>query len=136
MGMKLIIAGSRDLDKYRVFYEVVTDFGISIDYYEGDIDCREFTISEFITGGCPTGADQFPYLFSNFSDVEGLVHIKEYPADWKSHGKAAGPIRNRQMAEYGDALLLIWDGKSRGSSNMKKEMERLGKPIYEIIITK
>jgi len=58
----------------------------------------------------------------------------EFPADWDTHGRAAGPIRNKQMAEYGDALLLIWDGESRGSANMKSNMKKLGKPVYEIII--
>ncbi len=60
--------------------------------------------------------------------------LKEFPPDWEKHGKAAGPIRNKEMAEYADALLLIWDGKSRGSASMKKEMEKLEKPIYEVIL--
>jgi hypothetical protein len=38
------------------------------------------------------------------------------------------------MAEYADALILVWDGKSRGSASMKREMEKLGKPIYEVIV--
>lgn len=29
---------------------------------------------------------------------------------------------------------LIWAGKSRGSANMKKEMEKLNKPVYEVIV--
>ena len=50
------------------------------------------------------------------------------------NGKAAGHVRNKKMAEYGDALLLIWDGKSKGSANMKKEMQKLNKPIYEVTL--
>jgi hypothetical protein len=38
------------------------------------------------------------------------------------------------MAEEGDALLLIWDGESKGSANMKKEMLFKKKPIYEVIL--
>ncbi len=67
----------------------------------------------------------------------GLVNFKkvvEFPADWDTNGRSAGPIRNKQMAEYGDALLLIWDGKSAGSRNMKETMEKLNKPVYEYII--
>jgi hypothetical protein len=40
------------------------------------------------------------------------------------------------MAEYADALLLIWDGKSRGSLNMKQQMLKLEKPVYEVIVKK
>lgn len=59
--------------------------------------------------------------------------VMRFNANWLL-GPMAGPIRNRKMAEYADALLLIWDGKSKGSANMKQEMTRLGKPVYEIIL--
>ena len=38
------------------------------------------------------------------------------------------------MAEYADAALVIWDGKSKGSADMLKQMHRLEKPvaIYEM----
>jgi hypothetical protein len=52
------------------------------------------------------------------------------------HGRSAGPKRNRKMAEYSDALLLIWDGESPGSSSMKKAMIALGKPVFEVILRK
>lgn len=64
------------------------------------------------------------------------VPVKTFRADWKKHGKAAGPIRNREMAQYADALLLIWDGTSRGSKNMKEEMLKLNKPVYEVVLKK
>ena len=62
------------------------------------------------------------------------IHFALFDADWETHGKAAGPIRNAQMAKYADALLLIWDWKSKGSANMKQEMFKLNKPVYEVII--
>lgn len=46
------------------------------------------------------------------------IPVVEFPADCKLHRKAAGPIRNEQMAQYADALILVWDGKSAGSSSM------------------
>lgn len=62
--------------------------------------------------------------------------VAEFPADWDKFGKAAGHIRNTEMANYADALLLIWDGESKGSANMKYQMNQLGKPIYEVILRK
>ena len=44
-----------------------------------------------------------------------------------AHDKAAGPIRNRQMAEYADYLIAFWDGESRGTRNMIETMKKLGK---------
>lgn len=58
------------------------------------------------------------------------IPCTRFPAVWKAHGKAAGPIRNNQMALYADALIAIWDGKSRGTLNMIEAMRALGKPVY------
>lgn len=40
------------------------------------------------------------------------------PADWDGKGKAAGYIRNAEMADYADALIAFWDDESRGTGNM------------------
>ena len=66
-----------------------------------------------------------------WAESHGIL-VERYPADWNTHGKAAGPIRNRQMAENADALLLIWDGKSRGSANMLKQAEEFGLALLEV----
>jgi hypothetical protein len=117
--MKLIIAGSRDIDPFRAFYEVAKA-----------IWAFDINFTELVTG-CATGPDQVPYLIR---EVSPATSIKEFPADWKAYGKSAGPKRNVEMAEYADALLLIWDGQSRGSKNMKLCMEAKGKPVYEIVV--
>lgn len=57
--------------------------------------------------------------------------VEYFPAEWMRHGKKAGPIRNREMAEAAEALILVWDGKSKGSANMKREAERMGLKIWE-----
>ena len=44
--------------------------------------------------------------------------VEKYHADWNRDGKAAGPIRNTQMAKVADALIAFWDGNSRGTQNM------------------
>ena len=116
--MKLIIAGTRTLPQKVILY-----------IHEWWIDNNKPTITEVVEGGA-AGVDYCGYLWAKFNGIP----VKEFEAEWKKHGKAAGPIRNRAMAEYADELLLIWDGKSRGSKNMKEEMEKLNKPIHEILI--
>ena len=44
--------------------------------------------------------------------------MKEFKADWVKYGKAAGPIRNEEMAKYADACIVFWDGKSPGAKSM------------------
>jgi hypothetical protein len=77
------------------------------------------------TGICPievicgeaNGADR---LGKQFAKSEGY-RVKSFHADWDTHGKSAGPIRNKDMGMYvgADGLLIaFWDGKSRGTKNM------------------
>ena len=121
--MKLIIAGSRDLMGMQSF-----------DYHalEGLLYGVIELFPDEIVSGCSGIIDNAAIKFAGYNDIK----LSKFPADWTTHGKAAGPIRNRQMAEYGDALLLIWDGNSRGSASMLNEMEKLNKPVYEVILRK
>jgi hypothetical protein len=54
--------------------------------------------------------------------------VKTYPADWKKHGKAAGPIRNTEMlADFKpDIVLAFWDGVSRGTKHMIETAVKAG----------
>lgn len=58
------------------------------------------------------------------------IPIKPFPANWDKYGRAAGPIRNSQMANYADSLICCWDGKSRGSKNMIETMQKMSKLVY------
>lgn len=113
--VKLIIAGSRHLKPSTAT--------ISWELYE-----KKLLPTEIVSGGAK-GVDYAGWLFAK----EFKLPCAVYEPKWGEYGKAAGPKRNRLMAEYADALLLIWDGKSRGSKNMKEEMKKLNKPVYEVI---
>ena len=114
--MKLIIAGSRTL---KVTPEEIMQY------------CTDFNIQpSIIISGHARGIDACGEDFAHFRGLS----LHGFPANWGKYGKIAGIKRNKQMASFGDALLLIWDGKSTGSANMKKEMIDLGKKVYEIII--
>lgn len=121
--MKLIIAGSRVFNfDHDFIHEAI--YAVN-NYQRGGPDL------EIVSGGSK-GID---LAARNYAEAWEIPYT-EFSADWEANGRAAGPIRNRQMANHGDALLLIWDGESRGSHNMKSEMVKLGKPVYEIIIKK
>lgn len=51
-----------------------------------------------------------------------------FSADWQTHGKAAGMIRNRAMVEQGnpDLCLAFWDGNSRGTLDCLSRAVRAG----------
>lgn len=58
------------------------------------------------------------------------VPVTVFQAAWATYGSSAGPRRNRQMADYAEALIAIWDGKSRGTLNMIKEATKRKLKIY------
>ena len=104
---KVIIAGGRDFDDYLSLDDFVCRCLGEIPGGFQDMDIQ------IISGGAK-GADS---LGERFAKDENIPLIK-FPANWNKHGKAAGPIRNKQMAETGDILIAFWDGNSRGTKNM------------------
>jgi predicted Rossmann fold nucleotide-binding protein DprA/Smf involved in DNA uptake len=121
--MKLIIAGGRDLYIDGKFLDALLD---QFNCFPGEI----------VSGGA-TGIDACAKAFCRY-EFEFHKHYKipykEFSADWDKFGRAAGPIRNKLMAEYADALLIIWNNESKGSKSMINEMLKLKKPVYEVIL--
>ena len=58
------------------------------------------------------------------------IPVVRYVPSWSKHGLYAGILRNREMAQNADALLAIWDGKSRGTANMIREAKERGLKTY------
>lgn len=80
--------------------------------------------TDAIEGGAP-GIDA---LAATWAKSRGLRHTR-VPADWKKHGKAAGPKRNRIMAQLADALIAI-PGAGTGTRSMIREAERCDLEIF------
>lgn len=119
--MKTIIAGGRD----------ITDRALA----ERAIKRARFHITEVVCGDC-RGVDQ---IGAEWAEAQGIP-VKKFPADWNKDGNAAGPIRNRRMAEYANQLIAVWDGESKGTHNMIQEasarhlevyVEFIGKPKFD-----
>lgn len=123
--MKLIIAGTRTLSFNHIQISMFLEF----------FGIHPYDVTQVVSGEA-NGVDTSGEEFANVYISDKPDYLKKFPADWDKHGKAAGPIRNKDMAQYADALLLIWDGQSRGSKNMKEQMQALNKPIYEVALRK
>lgn len=68
-----------------------------------------------------------------WAESQGLPYVRFVPG-WGLHSKRyAAFIRNNDMAFYGDALLAIWDGSSKGTRHMIEAMKELGKPVKVVI---
>jgi hypothetical protein len=114
--MKLIVAGSRTFDDYVLLRKQIKQWLASLiiaHKFTGDYKEGLFEITEIVSG-CARGADRLGELYAK----RRKIPIKKFPADWKKYGKRAGFLRNLEMAEYADAVILFWDGKSKGTKNM------------------
>lgn len=161
--LRIIIAGSRFFEDYNLFESTMFKvlFHLNKEYPQYNIlvinkEERLFKINPCnlaIISGMAKGADTLAVRFANKYNLA----LKEFPADWNnlnvlpcrvitnsygSYNALAGHKRNRDMAVYASSddafgvLVLFWDGKSKGSKNMKSQAVAFGLEIYESIINR
>ena len=104
--MKLLIVGSRS----------ITDFDLS-PYISSDVD----TVISGGAGGIDTLAEQY-------ADLHRLSKYILRPR-YNLYGRAAPIKRNEQMVDMADAVLVIWDGASKGTRYTLEYSKKQNKPI-------
>jgi len=120
--MKVIIAGSRTITDPLELEKAIKDSGF------------KNLITEVVCGGA-NGADR---LGRDWAEKQ-LIPIKYFIPDWKTLGKAAGPMRNSQMATYvgeNGGLIALWDEKSSGTKDMIRKAERFNLKVYIHLVKK
>lgn len=107
--MKIAIVGSRDYDD------------------QGEIDRCVWSLppdTEVVSG-----AGGIVDKTAEDSARERGLNVTIFPADWKRYGKAAGAVRNREIAKYADRVIAFWDGSSKGTKITIDIFRSLGKPV-------
>ncbi|MDK2600771.1 hypothetical protein QO179_25065 [Bacillus stercoris] len=127
--MKVIIAGGRDFDDYEFMKS-------KLDHLFKNLNKDKLII---INGDGPglkdsktgkiiaRGADQ---LGKKYAQERGLK-IELFPPLWGEYGRAAGPIRNSQMAEVANALVAFNTG-GRGTQDMINKAKAMSLNIRDI----
>lgn len=109
-SMKLLIVGSRS----------ITDFDLS-PYVPKEVDT-------VISGGA-YGVDS---LAERYADLHRLSKYIIRPR-YDLYGRSAPLIRNEQMVEMADAVLIIWDGHSRGTRYTLDYTKKMNKQMKLIV---
>ena len=60
--------------------------------------------------------------------------VEIFLPEWKKYGRAAGPVRNKEMVNSADLVIAFWDGKSKGTKSLIKYAEKIGKELIKIDI--
>lgn len=113
--MKVLICGDRNWKDAKKIVDRISDFP------QGTV---------IIAGAC-SGADAIAAAEARAMHYE----VIEFPADWKTHGRAAGPIRNRQMLDQKPDLVVAFHpniAKSLGTGDTVREAKRRGIPVEVI----
>lgn len=112
--MRTIIAGSRPSKEnqqrlHNLLHETIvrSRFQISV-----------------VLSGLANGPDQWAVAWA----TAHRIPVERFPANWSKFGRRAGFLRNKEMADNADALICVWDGRSRGTKMMLDLA--LGKPIW------
>ena len=117
---ELVVAGCRDFHDYSVASSEIHKHLQKLD--------AEYSV--IIVSGCAEGADKLGERYAS----EHNLTVERFPAEWDKYGKYAGPRRNAQMAQVADAVLVFWDGKSKGTKNMIENAKKANKPDTVISI--
>ena len=102
--IRLVVAGCRWYQDYEHVCQVL-DGLLSKKVGIADIE---------IVCGLANGVDT---LGERYAKEHGYP-VKYFKADWDTHGKAAGIIRNGEMATYATHCVCFWDGSSKGTQDM------------------
>ena len=60
------------------------------------------------------------------------IRLTEFLPQYARYGRAAPIIRNREIVDYADKILVFWDGHSKGTRSIIEYAQKIGKPC-EII---
>lgn len=129
--MKVIFAGGRDVSEKAGFalvgiaYHACPFKNEITEVVHGDATGIDAAAAKWFAGKMKV--TPFPAAWSDITAPGAVIKTRR---DGSKYNAAAGPMRNKKMAEYADALVAIWDGKSPGTKNMIETAEKLGLRVF------
>ena len=117
MSGRVLVCGGRDYDDRQQLFAIL----------DNQLYNEPGSITRLIQGGA-SGADHLARVWCCWR----LVEYENYPADWKTYGRAAGPLRNARMIAEGKPDLVIAFAGERGTADMTRKARAAGIPVREI----
>lgn len=93
-----------------------------------DREINRLPVGVSVMHGCCGGVD----TMAGESAIRRGLAVLRYAANWRQYGRAAGPIRNRQMLARGPKLVLAFHAnltQSKGTKDMVQIATAAGVPV-------
>lgn len=114
---KILVCGGRNYYNYQKVCEVLNPIWDELD-----------EPVMLIEGGA-RGADTLGRMWAG---TKQHIVTKTYYADWKTHGKGAGAIRNQKMLDEENPNLIVAFPGGSGTADMIKRAKKAGIPVLEV----
>jgi hypothetical protein len=109
--VKVIIAGTRTCKDMLLLEQAVSESG--------------FEITEIVCGES-TGGEHLGLVWGERNNIP----VKVFATDWERYGDTASSRRNGEMADYGEALIALWDGTSPGTRSLIAKANKRNLKVY------
>lgn len=113
--INVLVYGGRDFTWDDSIYEWM-------DYMFSDWDADEVVV----ISGLARGADMLGLEWAKRNGYR----TKQFPANWKEHGKAAGFLRNKQMLEEGKPDYALEFPGGNGTKHMRDLLDKAGVEVF------
>lgn len=114
--MRVFVCGGRDYGDKKTLRAVLDEL---------DVRWGPFKV---VIHGNAQGADRLADIWA----FRNSRLIERFPADWRTHGRAAGPIRNKRMLDEGKPDLVVAFPGGHGTANMTKQARAAGVEVIEV----
>lgn len=110
-GSRILVTGGRDYNDAEALNAVLS----------------KLAPAEIAQGGA-SGADRLAALWAH----ETGTYCTTFPADWAKHGRAAGPIRNKEMLDQFKPDVVVAFPGGRGTAHMVQCADDCGVPVIDL----
>lgn len=123
--INIMICGGRDFNNYPLLEKkVLEDLQ---DYLSKNPTLTQFNPRyTTIISGNARGADTLGEMFARKFGLQ----IEKHPALWNMYGRRAGFVRNEEMVNISDIVIIFHDGKSKGTAHDLELCKAKNKTYY------
>lgn len=118
---RVLVCGGRNYFNRDHIHSTLCD----IDAERGPITC--------VIHGAATGADHEGMIWAQMmATSRPYMRHALFAAEWRKHGKAAGPIRNQRMLDEGRPDLVLAFPGGNGTADMMRRAKVAGIEVVEV----